>query len=114
MVLQIGVNFLFSEMCLDQALTMHAILRQKQCPYQLLNAVSGMIYSRQLFVILFHKIKISVLKEYHWFKLKCLISKRICTNFKTKQQLHIIIINFVISFLSIKMDVQQFVTVSLR
>ena len=41
------VYFLFSEMCLDQALTIHAMMKQKQCPYHLLNALSGMIYSRQ-------------------------------------------------------------------
>ena len=48
------VNFLFSEMCLDQALTIHAMLKQEQCPLYLLNA--GMIYSRHLSVILLNKI----------------------------------------------------------
>ena len=56
MVLQTDVYFLFSEMCLDQALTIHAMLRQKRCPYHLLNAVSGMLYSSQLSVKLFHGI----------------------------------------------------------
>ena len=50
------VNFLFSEMCLDQALTIHAMLKEKQCPYRLLNAVSGMIYSLQLSVLLFNQV----------------------------------------------------------
>ncbi|XP_078340452.1 uncharacterized protein LOC111105946 isoform X2 [Crassostrea virginica] len=30
-----------SEMCLDQALTIHAMLKQDRCPHHLLNAVSG-------------------------------------------------------------------------
>ncbi|XP_022296637.2 uncharacterized protein LOC111106305 isoform X1 [Crassostrea virginica] len=34
-------NVSTSEMCLDQALTIHAMMKQKQCPYDLLNAVSG-------------------------------------------------------------------------
>ena len=37
------VYFPFSEMCLDQTLTIHAMMKQKQCPYDLLNTVSGMI-----------------------------------------------------------------------
>ena len=37
------VKFLFSEMCLDQALTIHDMMEQEHCPYHLLNAVSGMI-----------------------------------------------------------------------
>ena len=48
--------FFFSEMCLDQALTIHAMLKQDRCPHHLLNAVSGMIYSHQLSVILFNRI----------------------------------------------------------
>ena len=44
MVLQTVVNFLFSEMCLDQALTIHAMIELKQCPYLLLSTISGMIY----------------------------------------------------------------------
>ena len=50
-MVRLTVNFLFSEMCLDQALTIHAMLKEKQCPYHLLNAVLGMIYSRPLSVI---------------------------------------------------------------
>ena len=47
MVRQIDVYILFSEMCLDQALNIHAMMKQKQCPYHLLHTVSGMIYSLQ-------------------------------------------------------------------
>ena len=63
MVLQIDV-FFFSEMCLDQALTIHAMLKQDRCPHHLLNAVSGMIYSHQLSVILFNRIKLMCLKTF--------------------------------------------------
>ena len=30
-------------MCLEQALTIHAVMKQKECPYSLLNADTGMI-----------------------------------------------------------------------
>ena len=33
------VYFLFSEMCLDQAPTIHAMMKQKQCHYDLLNII---------------------------------------------------------------------------
>ena len=29
-------------MCLEQALTIHAVMKQKDCPYTLLNADTGM------------------------------------------------------------------------
>lgn len=37
-------------MCLDQALTIHAMMKQEQCPYHQLNTFSGMIYARQMSV----------------------------------------------------------------
>ena len=34
-------SFYFSEMCLEQALTIHALLQKKQCPVELTNPYPG-------------------------------------------------------------------------
>lgn len=35
-------TYIFSEMCLEQALTIHALLKEKMCPYKQLEATNGM------------------------------------------------------------------------
>ena len=36
-------SFNFSEMCLEQALTIHAVMKQKECRYIILNPGTGRI-----------------------------------------------------------------------
>ena len=33
-------------MCLEQALTIHAVIKQKECPYNLLNAAGMIVFLR--------------------------------------------------------------------
>lgn len=35
-------TYVFSEICIEQALTIHALLKKKMCPYQLLEAKKGL------------------------------------------------------------------------